>query len=161
MNFQVGFPFFSTKSGIMKYLLFILALFFVLNTDAQLRKIPAEVTTSFKEQYPSADSVEWRDRLTGFSVGFLEDDIRHTAHYSNEGEWQSTETEINYEELPELIKDSHSKTRYADWETGLVHKIELPDEELNYRIQVIKNDLQKKNLYFNEKGRLVKDKISL
>lgn len=151
----------SSKSTNMKYILFFLSLFFVLNTNAQLRKIPAEVTSNFKAQYPSADSVEWRDRLTGYSVNFIDEDIRHTAHYNNDGEWLSTDIEISYDELPELIRDSHSKTRYADWETGVVHKIELPDDELNYRIQVIKNDLQKKNLYFNEKGRLVKDKISL
>lgn len=150
----------------MRSIIRISGLIFLLNcftfvSHAQLRKIPATVTSAFKSQYPDADSVEWKDRITGYSASFIKDEVSHTAYYDNNGNWESTDILIDFDDLPEVIADSHSKTKYADWEVGAVHKIELPDDVLNYRIQVIKSDIQKKNLYFNEKGRLLKEKISL
>jgi hypothetical protein len=42
-----------------------------------------------------------------------------------------------------------------------MHKIALPGDKVQYRIEVGKSDLQKKNLLFNSEGRLLKDKITL
>ena len=42
-----------------------------------------------------------------------------------------------------------------------VHKIELADGSLQYRIESVKSDVRKKNLYFNSDGRLIKDRITI
>ena len=130
-------------------------------TSAQIRKIPSEVTESFRQKYPLAENVEWRDKLTGFTAAFALNDSSYVASYNNEGDWEQTELEISQESLPEVIKDSFGKSKYADWEIEHVYRIELPDNILQYRIQVMKTDIRKRNLFFNVKGRMLRDKITL
>lgn len=128
---------------------------------AQVRKIPAEVTEAFKQKYPTATNVEWRDRLSNFSAVFESGNAYYEARFNSKGEWQLTENEIEGSDLPDEVKDGYDKSKYADWEIGKVHKIELSDGSFQYRIESIKNDVRKKNLYFNSQGRLVKDRITI
>ena len=128
---------------------------------AQVRKIPSEVTEAFKQKYPDATNVEWRDKLSNFSAIFESENQHYQARFNSKGEWQLTEYEIEESDLPEEVKDGFDKSKYADWEIGTIYKIELSDGSFQYRIETIKNDVRKKNLYFNSEGRLVKDKITI
>jgi hypothetical protein len=128
---------------------------------AQIRKIPATVTDAFKEKYPDAASVEWRDKLSAFSAIFVNDGVNYEATYNSKGEWLNTENEITAEDLPAAVTEGWEKSKYADWTIEKVHKIVLPNDNTQYRIQVGKTDIQKKNLVFNSKGRLLRDKITL
>ena len=82
-----------------------LALFLVVTTittsSAQVRKIPSEVTEAFKQKYPSATNVEWRDKLSNFSAAFESENEHYEARFNNKGEWQLTENEIDESDLPE------------------------------------------------------------
>jgi hypothetical protein len=131
------------------------------STFAQLRKIPAEVTDAFITKYPDAKEVEWKDRLTNFTAGFSSAGKSYLASFNKKGEWQSTEQEVEQSELPDVIKDSFSKTKYADWEISKVIKIELPGDEEQYKLEIASGDIKKRNLYFNTKGRLLKDKLTI
>lgn len=143
----------------------LLALFFITATVstsvAQVRKIPSEVTEAFKEKYPNATHVEWRDKLSNFSAVFESENINYVARFNSKGEWQLTENEIEESDLPELVRDGFDKSKYAEWEIGIIHKIELADGSFQYRIEAIKNDVVKKNLSFNSEGRLIKDRITI
>src|SRR5688500_17164541 len=104
-----------------KSLLFATFILFLLSTSisfAQIRKIPAEVTQSLKDKYPMATEIEWKDKIRGFTATFLLDEEKHVANFTNEGIWESTETDIEDSALPEVIRDSYSKSKYADWEIG-------------------------------------------
>ena len=143
---------------------YVLALALVTTTAAsfaQVRKIPAEVTEAFKQKYPSATNVEWRDKLSNFSAVFDSDNVHYEARFNSKGEWQLTENEIDESDLPEAVRDGYDKSKYADWEIGKVDKIELSDGSFQYRVEAVKNDVRKKNLYFNSEGRLVKDRITI
>ena len=111
---------------------------------AQVRKIPSEVTEAFKEKYPNATNVEWRDKLSNFSAIFESDNVQYEARFNSKGEWQLTENEIEESDLPEVVKEGFDKSKYADWEIGAIHKIELADGSFQYRIESIKNDVRKK-----------------
>lgn len=128
---------------------------------AQVRKIPSEVTEAFKQKYPGATNVEWRDKLSSFSAEFEEDNVHYQARFNSKGEWQLTENEIEEADLPDAVKDGYEKSKYADWEMGRIDKIELADGTFQYRIESVKSDVRKKNLYFNSEGRLVKDRITI
>ena len=138
-----------------------LLLIFSNNTFAQLRKIPSEVTDAFSEKYPGAKEVEWKDKLSAFSAGFNLEDKHYLASFSNKGEWQSTEQDVEESELPDVIKDSFSKTKYADWKINKVTRIELPENEVQHRVEIGSGDIKKRNLYFNAQGRLLKDKLTI
>lgn len=128
---------------------------------AQLRKTPAEATEHFSETYPHAANVEWKDRLVGFSAAFTFHDTAYLVNYNNNGRWESTEHQIDLADLPADVNDGFEKSRYTEWDIQKVDKIELPDNKIQYRILVASGDIKKRNLYFNTKGRMVKDKITL
>ena len=129
--------------------------------NAQIRKIPSTVTDSFKEKYPRATGVEWRDKLSVFTAVFVNDGVNYEARYNNKGQWLNTENEIESDALPSVVKEGFEKSKYADWTIEKVHRIQLPGDEIQYRVMVGKTDLQKKNLLYSSKGRLLKDKITL
>ena len=129
--------------------------------NAQIRKLPAEVTNSFSEKYPDAKNVEWKDKLSNFSAGFEWKDGKYEAHFNKKGEWLSTDKEIDINDLPAKVKDGFDKSKYSDWETKNVYRIDMPDDKINYRVHVSKSTIQKKILLFNEKGKLLKDNLTL
>lgn len=130
-------------------------------TFAQLRKIPSEVTDAFSAKYPNAKAVEWKDKLTNFTASFDAEGAHYLSSFSNKGEWQSTEQDVEESTLPAVIKDSYSKTKYADWKISKVTKIELPQGGVQYRVEIASGDIKKRNLYFNPQGRLLKDKLTI
>jgi hypothetical protein len=147
-----------------KSLSLVTFIFFLFSTSisfAQIRKIPAEVTQGLKDKYPMATEIEWKDKIRGFTATFFLDEEKHVANFTNEGIWESTETDIEDSSLPEVVRDSYSKSKYADWEIGGVQKIELPEEKVQYRVLAVKSEFRRKNLYYNPEGRLLKDKTTL
>jgi hypothetical protein len=149
------------KKYVVAPLILIIMAFAVVPAFSQIRKIPAEVTQALKEKYPDADNVSWKDKLTLFSASFELNSEKFEARFTDKGEWKSTEKEISESELPGEVKDGFEKSKYADWQLKYVYLIEMPDNEIQYRIQVAKNDIQKKNLLFNNDGKLLKDNITL
>jgi hypothetical protein len=142
--------------------LFILIFGIYSSALAQIRKIPAEVTEAFKEKYPGASQVEWKDKLTNFVAVFQEDGIQYEARFNKKGEWKDTESAIDTDELPEAVNEGYNKSKYADeWKIEAAYKIVLPNEKVNYRVLARKSDLQKKNILFNSEGRLLKDNMTL
>jgi murein L,D-transpeptidase YafK len=142
-------------------LLSVAMIFLASNSFAQIRKIPAEVTEALKQKYPDASNVTWKDKLTVFSANFEMNNEKQEARFTDKGEWKSTEKEITEDGLPGEVKDGLSKSKYADWEIKSVIYIDLPDNKIQYRIQVAKSNVQKKNLLFTSEGQLLKDNVTL
>ncbi len=140
---------------------FVLVFGFVFVSPAQVRKIPAAVTNAFSEKYQEAKNVEWKDRLSWFSVIFEMDEVQYEARFNKKGEWQSTEQEIQMDDLSDKVKDGFEKSKYSDWEVRGVYQIEVPDDKMQFRIRVAKSDIQQKNLLFGENGKLLKDNLTL
>lgn len=145
----------------MKRLLVLIMVAASLSSFGQIRKIPAAVTETFKQKYPNASNVEWKDKLTLFAVDFEQDGKKYEARFSNKGVWQQSETEIAESDLPAEVKEGLDKSKYADWERTGFYRLLLPETQTQYRITVKKSDIQKKNLLFGSNGRLLKDNITL
>ena len=139
--------------------IFLLAVFNT--THAQIRKVPAEVTEAFKSKYPDTKNVEWRDKLTLFAVNFEMENEKYEAKFNNKGEWQQTEKEINESALPADVKDGYDKSRFTAWEIKSVAWIENKDSNIQYRLLVKKNDLEKKYLFFDKDGKLLRNAITM
>ena len=134
---------------------------FTVHSNGQIRKIPSSVTEALKTQYPNATAIEWSDKLTGYAATFSDSSTKLIAYYSNDAVWEKTEQQIEFDSLPEAVKTGKDKSKYAEWDTGIIEKIMLPEDKIQYRVQVEKNDFQKKNLYFTADGKLLKDKMTL
>lgn len=139
----------------------VLVLIVSLGAFAQIRKIPAEVTEAFKTRYPHAEKVEWRDKLTDFEASFLLNNISMKAQFNSKGEWQLSETALEFEELPSEVIDGFQKSKYTGWEVKETARIDKNTEAIQYRIFIRKSDIQKKYLYFDKDGRLLREALTL
>jgi len=129
---------------------------------AQIRKVPAEVTNALKSKFPNAADVSWKDKLSSWEAEFTDNNVKTSAYFSNKGEWKETDKEMTFEALPADVKVGLSKSKYSEWTPGSVTTILKKDKELQYRIFVEKSSIvQKKYLYFNEKGVLQREVQSL
>lgn len=144
---------------------FVLCGFLLMHTVAyaQLRTLPSAVTDSFKAKYPNAKQVSWSDKLGYWQVSFYIDADALTAKFKNTGEWQSSLKKIAQSTLPADVQDGFSKSLYADddWKVSTVQVVYLPGNIVEYAVQVEKSQFQKKNLLFNNKGRLIKENAAL
>jgi hypothetical protein len=146
----------------MKRIFFLLVFFSAFTlTNAQIRKIPAEVTDAFAQRYPHATKVEWKDKLQYFEASFELNGSEINADFSSKGEWQGSERDMNFDDLPTEVKDGFAKSKYADWDKKSVSEIQELGKPLQYKINVGKSDVQKKNLFFDANGKLLKDNITL
>lgn len=140
------------------------AIFFIsVTATAQFRDIPKEVQQTFERQYPMATQVEFKDQLVRIDVQFILDSNRYVAMYSNKGVWKETDKDWSFDQLPEDVQSGFEKSKYADdeWDVKETVVVYLPGGGEQYRIKVEKNELQKKYLFFNKKGRLIRDSITL
>ena len=144
---------------------FLLSGFIVLITVtsafSQVREIPKPVRETFANQYPKAENTDFKDQLVKVDVNFEMEGGKYIATYNNKGDWKGTEKEWSFEELTGDVKDGFEKSKYADWETTETKILYLPGGSEQYRLRVKKNDVQKKYLYFNKKGRLLREAITL
>lgn len=128
---------------------------------AQIRKIPGEVTDAFATKFPGATNVSWSDKVTGFEATFDLNNHRQQATFSSKGSWKKSELTLSAEEVPANVKDGLQKSKYNDWEDRTYVLVTEDNGKELYRVYVKKSDLQKKYLYFNKDGQLVKDAITL
>jgi Putative beta-lactamase-inhibitor-like, PepSY-like len=131
------------------------------NSSAQLRKVPAEVTEAFKDKFADTKNVSWKDKLSAFQVNFEMEGAQYAAKFTSKGEWLQTEKEIDEDTLPAEVKDGFGKSKFTDWELKQVSRIETNNNGVQYRIFVRKSGVEKKYLYFDETGKLVKDAITI
>ena len=154
--------FLNKKFDTMKLTLTLLLLTFTLySTQAQIRKIPSEVTDAFAERYPHAQKVSWKDNITNFEAKFILNGYEMSADFNSKGEWQNSEKQIKFEELPSSVQDGFSKSKYSDWEKLSVAEIEKNGEQIQYRVYVKKSAIEKKYLFFDANGKLLRDAIKI
>lgn len=145
-----------------KVVVLFMALGLGIASFAQVRKIPAAVTEAFSKRYPKAQEVEYKDNLINVQVHFLSDSARMTAKFNSDGEWKETEKESEYEALPADVKDGFQKSKYSsDWKVKETAIIYMPNDEVRYRLKVEKNDVQKKYLFFDKTGKLLRDSLTI
>ena len=129
--------------------------------DAQKRKVPAAVTDAFGARYPHATHVEWSDKLQYYQASFLLNGASISANFSSEGEWENSERVLNYDQLPDEVKNVFKKSKYADCQKNSFTEIQELGRPLQYRVTVQKPGSQKKNLYFDANGKLLKEALAL
>jgi len=129
--------------------------------NAQLRKIPADVTDAFAARYPHATGVEWKDKLHYFEATFQLNGSTISADFSSKGEWQSSEREINFDDLPVEVKNGFEKSKYTGWQKKTIYELQELGDPLQYRVNVQKSGIQKKNLFFDVNGKLLKESMVL
>lgn len=145
----------------MNVMLFVFTVVFAGLSYGQLREIPKAVEETFAKQYNGATNVDYSDQLVRVDVYFELNGEKMIASYSNKGAWKGSEKEWSFDKLPEEVKDGFSKSKYADREVEETKILYLPGGAEQYRIKAKKSDIEKKYLYFNPKGRLLRESVTL
>lgn len=136
-------------------------LFFAGNAFSQIREIPKVVEETFANQYKGASDIDFKDQLVRVDVHFVLDGEHLIASYTNKGLWKETQKEWSFEKLPEEVKVGFEKSKYADREVDETIVVYLPGDITQYRLKAKKNDIEKKYLFFNPKGRLLRETVTL
>jgi hypothetical protein len=158
---------FATKSSLnMKQaILFFVALAGMVavsgQSQAQIRELPAGVTDAFTQQYPDAQQVNYEDKLVYVLVHFNQQDSASTARYTSKGVWQWTETVVDFTSLPREVQEGFNKSKYLGWQVDHSFVVDMPGKVTRYKLQVEKSTVQKRNLFFNKRGRLISDNITM
>lgn len=135
--------------------------FFATSSFAQIRQIPKAVEETFTQQYNGATNVDYRDQLVRVDVYFELDGEKMIASYTNKGVWKGSEKEWAFDKLPDEVKDGFEKSKYADREVEETTVLYLPGGTQQYRIKAKKSGVEKKYLFFNTKGRLLRTAVTL
>ena len=114
----------------------------------------ALIVKAFNTQYPNATRVEWETKA-GYKVAdFILNAKECEAWFDIDGTWVLTETDILFNELPAVVRESFSAGTYGTWRVDDVDKLERPDAETVYVIEV--EGAGEVDLYYAEDGTLIK-----
>lgn len=142
------------------FLIASLALF-LSEASAQVTKVPQAAKDNFAKQYPAAENVEWNNEVLSVTVAFTLNGETMDAEYNNKGIWKSTLQDLSFEKFPAAVKDGFSKSKYADREVTDAKKVYFPGGVTQYRVKAERNGIEKKYLFFNEDGQLLRETITL
>ena len=141
---------------------FLIALLFLFNEGfAQVTKVSQIAKDNFAKQYPKAENAEWTNAIVSVNVQFELNGKSMNAEYNNKGIWKSTLQDESYDQLPEAVLDGFKKSKYADREVTDTKIIFYPGDVIQYRIKAEKNDVEKKYLFFDENGRMLRESLTL
>jgi hypothetical protein len=153
---------FKNKSIIMKTIgFFLLLIAFSVKAFSQVTSVPEQAKENFARQYPDAQNVEWDNNVINVNVHFELGGEKMNAEYNNKGIWKDTYKDWTFEKLSQSVQDGFKKSKYSDRKVVDVKVIYYPGNVEQYRLKVEKNDLQKKYLFFNTEGRLLRVTITL
>jgi hypothetical protein len=128
---------------------------------SQVTSIPEQAKENFFKQYPDAKNVQWENDLINVNARFELDSNTMNAEYNNRGIWKRTLKDYDYEKLPEDVKDGFTKSKYAGKQVLDVKVLYLPGYVIQYRVKVAKNEIEKKFLFFNTDGRLIRTTVAI
>ena len=149
----------------MKSILLFAILFTLLagssSVNAQVTSIPEQAKENFFKQYPDAQNVQWENDVVNVNARFEQDSNKMNAEYSNKGIWKRTLKDWEYDKLTTDVKDGFEKSKYAGNQVLDVKVLYLPGYVIQYRVKVAKNNVERKFLFFNTEGRLIRTTVAI
>jgi len=143
------------------FTLLLLLQFCVSHSQAQVTTVPEQAKTNFFRQYPDAKNIEWKNDVVNVNVRFEQDDNHLFAEYNNKGIWKWTLKDFSFDLLPADVKEGFSKCKYGGREVIETKVLYLPGYVIQYRIKVEKSELEKKYVFFNGDGKMLRSTVAL
>ncbi len=146
------------KRGIILNTALILALGFLAlscSDDDNFEPDNSAVKNAFATKYPGASVDEWEMKFTYYVANFRLDNNETEAWFESNANWVFTETDLTYAKLPDAIKTSFEASEYKNWEKDDIDKIERPETETVYILEVESGNTEL-DLYYSEDGELMK-----
>lgn len=110
------------------------------NDDNDAARVSQQVQTAFAQRYPAATSVTWETKGEYAVASFRLDNECEAWFGNSSGEWQLTETDLRYADLPEAVRTAHESGEYAGWRIDEAERLERPGVSVVYTIEVEKTE---------------------
>ena len=134
-------------------------------------KVTASVVKSFEKKYPHATNVVWENKAPYWVAHF---DLPQTkaapttvkpqnsTWFDNNGNWQMSEHDIDFDKLPQAVQDSFNSSKYTSWEKDDINTLERDGVIELYMIEVEQKDPKtgeeiEMELYYTADGILTKE----
>lgn len=138
-------------------MMFIAALAFSACSDDDDKdhiKVPEALSQALKTKYPSATAVEWEQKGSYYVADCKMDGKDIDVWFNAQAEWQLTEFEIYWNDLPGAVQTSFNNSEYATWKKDDFDMLEYPVQPIQYVIEV-ENGKTEYQLFYSEDGNLM------
>jgi hypothetical protein len=125
---------------------------------AQTNQPPPMISDAFAKMFPTATSVDWKEKTNNFTAFFNLKDRKCETKFAKTGEWLNTEETIALDSLPQPIQDGFKTCKYADWKANSAYSVQSSDGTTQYHIVATRADLGRKILFFGPDGKLLADR---
>lgn len=115
------------------------------------KNVPQAVMHAFTDQFEGASKVKWQlEEGKDWEAEFLQNGQEMSATYTSEGHWQETETEIEANELPQVILSS-LHTQFQKLRIREAAIVQRPELDKAYEVE-IKSGKDVLEVLLDEKG---------
>ena len=143
----------------MKKILLVLSILIFLadikSSQAQVINVPKKSKNHFFKKYPDAKNADWNNNVANYAVKFQLSDTTARAYYHINGNWNFTEYYLEESKIPETVKDSFKKSRFADLTIDSYAWVENRKGKKAYRID-LRTGVEKRAIFFDKDGKEVK-----
>ena len=129
-------------------------------------RIPENILKSFSKMYPEASDVNWATKgqyaVANFTLPQTMGGSNNAWYEKSNGNWDMTEMDIRYEDLPEAVRNAFESSEYGQWRVDDVDMIERHGVDIIYVIEAEGTQDGRPveiDLYYSPDGILVKKVI--
>lgn len=120
-------------------------------------KVPESISQALLAKYPAATQIEWEQKGNYFVADCKMDGKEMEVWFNAKAEWQLTEVDINWNDLPETVQTDFMGGEYATWEREDIDWLQYPSQPMVYVIEVEKGNTDYQ-LFYSEEGNLLEKK---
>lgn len=128
--------------------------------DIRLSDVPVAVMNAFELKYPNVGYAEWEKKKGYYVADFWQEGMDTHVWIDSNAEWKMTELDFgpNIQLLPQAVQDAFQGGKYANWRVDDIDKYERYDRTF-YLIEVETKGEKERDLYYDERGVLLKDEV--
>lgn len=136
----------------MKKIIFVvMAIVFAYTTSFAQSKTPSAVTTAFSQKFPNATNVKWdKENAHEYEASFEWKGEKHSANFSDTGEWLETECISAFNLLPDKVQTTFNAS-HKGATIKAVAKIETSKGVIKYEVE-IKQGIKTVELFYTADG---------
>jgi hypothetical protein len=104
------------------------------------KNVPEKVKEAFTAKYQGVNVKKWKTVNGSEEAKFVSGKRKNTAIFLDNGTWVKTETKIPWsKDLPIAVQNAWNNNEYRSWYPDEIKKVEAPDNNVYYTIQVSKD----------------------
>jgi hypothetical protein len=116
---------------------------------------PEKVINAFNQKFPNSTKVKWdKENAHEYEASFEFKGVKHSANFSDTGEWLETESPMTFAQLPEKVQQAFNSL-HKDAKIKAVAKIETSKGITKYEVE-IKKFLKTVEFLYNQDGSEIK-----